>query len=135
MHEYIVKEISSYNLKKPTLYDKYLNKNFKMNDKLIVGKDVVLDFGNERLKLFEDFSQLDVCLAKNDKSDRDSAYFIEHLNSVDTRSYIGYIDLDEPADRLSYMQMPINTIGATDNSINYKLSDDDGAKSGICYMY
>ena len=27
MHEYIVKEISSYNLKKPTLYDKYLNKN------------------------------------------------------------------------------------------------------------
>ena len=51
MHEYIVKEISSYNLKKPTLYDKYLNKNFKMNDKLIVGKDVVLDFGNERLKV------------------------------------------------------------------------------------
>ena len=51
MHEYIVKEISSYNLKKPALYDKYLNKNFKMNDKLIVGKDVVLDFGNERLKV------------------------------------------------------------------------------------
>ena len=51
MHEYIVKEISSYNLKKPTLYDKYLNKNFKMNDRLIVGKDVVLDFGNERLKV------------------------------------------------------------------------------------
>ena len=51
MHEYIVKEISSYNLKKPTLYDKYLNKNFKMNDKLVVGKDIVLDFGNERLKV------------------------------------------------------------------------------------
>ena len=32
-------------------YDKYLNKNFKMNDKLVVGKDVVLDFGNERLKV------------------------------------------------------------------------------------
>lgn len=90
---------------------------------------LIAEFGNKRLKLFEDFSQLDVCLAKNDKSDRDSAYFIEHLNSVDTRSYIGYIYLDEPADRLSYMQMPINTIGATDNSINYKLSDDDGVET------
>lgn len=90
---------------------------------------LITEFGNKRLKLFDDYSQLDECLARNDKKDRDSAYFIEHLNSVDTRSYIGYIYLDEAADRLSYMQKPINTIGATDNSINYKLADNDGVET------
>jgi hypothetical protein len=53
------------------------------------------EFGNKRIKLLNSFDDLDDILIKNDKKDRNSAYFTEKLNNVDTRSYIGYIYLDE----------------------------------------
>lgn len=91
------------------------------------------EFGNKRIKLLNSFDDLDDILIKNDKKDRNSAYFIEKLNNVDTRSYIGYIYLDESADKLSYMQMPINTIGKTDDSIIYneKVGNVDMMYGGI----
>lgn len=50
MHEYILKEISSYT-RKPNEFDKYIDKKFRMNDKIIIGKIIELDFGKDKLKI------------------------------------------------------------------------------------
>lgn len=51
MHEYIMLDIQSYSLKKRDEFDLYKNKNFIMNDKLIIGKDLILDFNGDKLKV------------------------------------------------------------------------------------
>lgn len=51
MHEYILQEISSYNLRKPEEYNKYITKKFTMSDKLVIGKTIELDFGKDKLKV------------------------------------------------------------------------------------
>jgi hypothetical protein len=59
MHEYIFKEINSYT-KKPNEFDKYIDKKFRMNDKVIIGKMVELDFGKDKLKIkLEDIYKID----------------------------------------------------------------------------
>lgn len=50
MHEYIVKEICSFT-KKPTEFDKYLGKKFKMMDKISIGGTIELNFEEEILKV------------------------------------------------------------------------------------
>ena len=49
MHEYTVLEVYSYNLK--TSYDKLKLKNFKMDDKLKIGQNIILTFEKETLKV------------------------------------------------------------------------------------
>lgn len=51
MRDYILLDIQSYSLKKKNEYDKYKMKKFQMNDKLYVGKDIVLDFKDSKLKV------------------------------------------------------------------------------------
>ena len=50
MHEYILKEVCSYT-KKQNEFDKYLNKKFKMIDKISIGSMVELDFGQNKIKV------------------------------------------------------------------------------------
>lgn len=51
MRDYILLDIQSYSLKKKNEYDKYKMKKFQMNDKLYVGKDIILDFKDSKLKV------------------------------------------------------------------------------------
>ena len=50
MHEYILKEVCRYT-RKQNEFDKYLNKKFKMMDKISIGSMVELDFGQDKIKV------------------------------------------------------------------------------------
>lgn len=50
MTKYILLDIVSYNMKKKDEYTKYKLKQFSMQDKLAYDKDVVLDFGKDKIK-------------------------------------------------------------------------------------
>lgn len=86
---------------------------------------LVLQFGQKRIKLF---NSLDEVLARVDQNilvDRDCAFFSDHgfMNQdgskADYRSYIGYFYLDTNTNLISYQAKALNTIGATDHSIIY----------------
>lgn len=94
---------------------------------------IATTFETKRFRLFNSFEELDQLLATNDKSYKDTAYFIDELNTTDRRPYIGYIYYDIDNDRLAYSHMPINVIGYTDNSIIYneKVGDNDLTGGGL----
>lgn len=50
MHEYIFKEVCSFT-RKQNEFDKFVNKKFKMVDKISIGSTIELDFGKEKLKV------------------------------------------------------------------------------------
>ena len=77
------------------------------------------EFGNKRIRLYDDMAGLAQDIALNDESIRDSAFYCDHQDENERRACIGYIYWDEGESRLSYMAKYINTIGSTDNSIIY----------------
>ena len=80
---------------------------------------LILEFGNKRIRLYDDMAGLAQDIALNDESIRDSAFYCDHQDEKERRACIGYIYWDEGESRLSYMAKYINTIGSTDNSIIY----------------
>lgn len=75
------------------------------------------EFDYKKLKLYDSKNDLDNAIASNDLNLNDSPFFVNRWTNVDVRSYIGYIYLLE--DTLTYAYVPINTIGAHDETINY----------------
>ena len=76
------------------------------------------EFGNKRLKLFNNKAELDNMISENDLNNANSAFFVENWTLQDSRSYIGYIYVNDE-DHLAYNDKYINTIGQTDSSITY----------------
>lgn len=50
MRDYVLVELSSFNNKKQKEYDKFIGKNFSMNDKLYLGLNVSLNFKDKVIK-------------------------------------------------------------------------------------
>ena len=103
---------------------------------------LILEFGNKRIRLYDDMAGLAQDIALNDESIRDSAFYCDHQDEKERRACIGYIYWDEGESRLSYMAKYINTIGSTDDSIIYneklgaiengeKIRDYTGGKIGV----
>ena len=91
------------------------------------------EFGNKRIKLFDSLTEVDDLVAINDTVHRDSPYYAKHGYGNDHRSYIGYIYLDAGTNKLHHMNMPINTVGYTDNTIVYdeKVNNNDKRGGGL----
>ena len=91
------------------------------------------EFGNKRIKLFDSLTEVDDLVAINDTVHRDSPYYAKHGYGNDHRSYIGYIYLDAGTNKLHHMNMSINTVGYTDNTIVYdeKVNNNDKRGGGL----
>lgn len=94
---------------------------------------LIEEFGNKRIKLFENLNEVDQLISTNDMIYRDTAFFASHTNDSDKKSCIGYIWLDEGTNKLTFTYKQINTVGYTDNSIIYdeKVNDNDLRGGGI----
>lgn len=88
------------------------------------------EFGNKRIKLFDSLTEVDDFVAIDDAVHKDSPYYAKHGYGNDHRSYIGYIYLDAGTNKLRHMNMSINTVGYTDNTIVYDEKVNNNDKSG-----
>lgn len=98
-------------------------------------EQIDLEFGSKQLKLFDNMDEVLEIIAQNDLVNRNAAFFAKNgfISTGDKKSYIGYIWLDKATDKLTYISMPINTVGYTDNSIIYdeELNGKDLSGGGL----
>ena len=77
------------------------------------------EFKYKTLQLFNEYNEVDqwVLRLNNDPIYSGTPFYVEHGRDSDRRAYIGYIEYSNSM--LNIHHRPINTIGATDNSIIY----------------
>lgn len=88
------------------------------------------EFGNKRIKLFDSLQQVDDLVAANDLVNQNAAFYAKTGHANDSKSYIGYIYLDQGTSQLAYASKAINTIGFTDDSMLYNESVNGVNMSG-----
>lgn len=103
-------------------------------------------FKVHQIQLFDSLEEVAEFINNHDETYSGTPFFSEHgyihpsMSYPDMKSYIGYFEYDETENMLVAHMKPINTVGATDNSIIYntKVGDKDfrGGKIGVnIYRY
>ena len=89
-------------------------------------------FGNKRMRLYNTFQNVLNVKDSNDRALSWSPFYCDHYDDNDTRAVIGFFGWDSGAQVLTVEYRLINTIGFADNSIIYRMSENDyGSEYGI----